>query len=115
MDDNGGIPFIVFFIRPIHVDPRFGVGVGAAFAAIAKNIYVGASIPATNRFTLMAIVNALGIATLLLTLVQSALSLYSLDTLGQEKLYRVFDKVSFAVFLIGYTVANLMLPLAAMP
>jgi hypothetical protein len=45
----------------------------------------------------------------------SALSLYILDTLGQEKLYRDFYKVSFAVFLTGYTVANLMLTLAAMP
>jgi hypothetical protein len=33
--------------------------------------------------------------------------------MGQEKLRRFFDKVSFVVFLIGYAVINLMLPLAA--
>ena len=107
------IAFIVFFIRPIHVDPRFGLGVGAFFAAIANNIYVGASLPPVGRFHLTAMVNALGLATIFLTLVQSTISLYIEDTMGREKLRRFFDKVSFTVFLIGYTVTNLLLPLAA--
>jgi hypothetical protein len=107
------IAFIVFFIRPIHVDPRFGLGVGAFFAAIANNIFVGMYIPAIDRFTLTAMVNALGLATIFLTLVQSTISLYIEDTMGREKLRRFFDKVSFAVFLIGYTAVNLLLPLAA--
>ena len=33
--------------------------------------------------------------------------------MGQEKLRRFFDKVSFAVFVIGYAATNLLLPLAA--
>jgi hypothetical protein len=107
------IAFIVFFIRPLHVDPRFGLGVGAFFAAIANNISVGASLPPVGHFTLTAMVNALGLATIFLTLVQSAISLYIEDTMGREKLHRFFDKVSFAVFLSGYTATNLLLPLAA--
>jgi hypothetical protein len=107
------IAFIVFFIRPIHVDPRFGLGMGAFFAAIANNIFVGTSLPPVGRFHLTAMVNALGLATIFLTLVQSAISLYIEDTMGREKLHRVFDKVSFTVFLIGYTATNLLLPLAA--
>jgi hypothetical protein len=107
------IAFIVFFIRPIHVDPRFGLGIGAFFAAIANNISVGTSLPPIHHFTLTAMVNALGLATIFLTLVQSAISLYIEDTMGREKLHRLFDKVSFTVFLIGYTATNLLLPLAA--
>lgn len=107
------IAFIVFFIRPIHVDPRFGLGIGAFFAAIANNISVGTSLAPIHRFTLTAMVNALGLATIFLTLVQSAISLYIEDTMGREKLHRFFDKVSFTVFLIGYTATNLLLPLAA--
>jgi hypothetical protein len=107
------IAFIAFFIRPIHVDPRFGLGIGAFFAAIANNISVGTSLAPIQRFTLIAMVNALGLATIFLTLVQSAISLYIEDTMGREKLHRFFDKVSFTVFLIGYTATNLLLPLAA--
>jgi hypothetical protein len=109
------IAFIVFFIRPIHVDPRFGLGMGAFFAAIANNIFVGTSLPPVGRFHLTAMANALGLVTIFLTLVQSAISLYIEDTMGREKLHRFFDKVSFIVFLMGYTATNLLLPLAAKP
>jgi len=107
------IAFIVFFIKPIHVDPRFGLGVGAAFAAVGNNIFVGTMLPPAEGITLIAMVNAIGLATIFLTLVQSAISLYVLDTLGKERLRVFFDMVSFIVFLIGYAVVNLMLPLAA--
>jgi hypothetical protein len=107
------IAFIVFFIRPIHVDPRFGLGVGAFFAAIANNIFVGSSLPPIARFSLTAFVEALGLVTIFLTLVQSTISLYIEDTMGREKMRCFFDKVSFSVFLIGYTATNLLLIMAA--
>jgi hypothetical protein len=107
------ISFIVFFIKPIHVDPRFGLGVGAFFAAVGNIIYIGSLLPRASGLTLTDMVNAIGLATIFLTLVQSAISLYIFDTMGREKLSRFFDRVSFAAFLIGYAVINLVLPLAA--
>jgi len=107
------ISFIVFFIKPIHVDPRFGLGVGAFFAAVGNLIYIGSLLPRASGLTLTDMVNAIGLATIFLTLVQSAISLYIFDTMDREKLSRFFDKVSFAAFLIGYAVINLVLPLAA--
>jgi len=109
------IAFIVFFIKPIHVDPRFGLPVGAFFAAVGNNIFVGTSLPQAERVALAGMVNAIGLVTIFLTLVQSAISLYILDTMGRERLSRFFDKVSFAVFLIGYAVVNLLLVFAARP
>lgn len=109
------ISLIVFFIKPIHVDPRFGLGVGAFFAAVGNIIYIGSLHPRAEGFTLTDMVNAIGLATIFLTLVQSAVSLYIFDTMGRERLSRLFDKVSFAAFLIGYAVINLALPLAAGP
>jgi hypothetical protein len=109
------IAFIAFFIKPIHVDPRFGLGVGAFFAAIGNNIFVGTILPQAERVTLAGMVNGIGLVTIFLTLVQSAISLYILDTMGREMLRRFFDKISFVVFLIGYAVVNLMLPLVAGP
>jgi hypothetical protein len=107
------IALIVFFIKPIHVDPRFGMGVGAFFAAVGNNIVVVSTLPQSKQITLAGMVNAAGLATIMLTLVQSAVSLYILDTMGLNKLRRLFDRVSFVVFLTGYVVVNLLLPLAA--
>lgn len=107
------IAFIVFFIRPTFVDPRFGLGIGAVFAAVGNNIYVQAVLPPATQVTLVQMVYVASLMTIFLTLVQSAISLYILDTLGEEKLYRIFDKASFVVFLTGYTVVNLALPFAA--
>jgi hypothetical protein len=107
------IAFIVFFIKPIHVDPRFGLAVGAFFACVGNNIFVGTVLPPAEGITLSSMVNGIGLATIFLTLVQSAISLYIEDTMGRERLRMFFDKVSFTVFLIGYGVVNLLLPLAA--
>jgi hypothetical protein len=58
-------------------------------------------------------VNAIGLATIFLILVESTVSLYILDTRGQDRLSRVLDRVSFVVMGFGYVVLNLILPLAA--
>lgn len=109
------IAFVAFFIKPIHVDPRFGLGVGAFFAGVGNNIFVGTMLPQTEGISLTNMVNAIGLGTIFLTLVQSTISLYILDTMGREMLRRFFDKISFVVFLIGYAVVNLMLVFAAKP
>jgi hypothetical protein len=107
------IAVLAFFIKPTHVDPRFGLPVGAAFTAVANIIATGALLPRAEGFVLADMVNSVGFVTIFLTLVQSAISLYFYDTLGREKLSRFFDHVSFAVFFCGYVAVNLALPLAA--
>jgi hypothetical protein len=107
------IAVLVFFIKPTQVDPRFGLGVGAFFAGVSNNIYVRSFFPYSNRICLPDMINAIGLATIFLTLVQSTISLYILDTLGRERMRRLFDHVSFVVFLIGYVAANAALILAA--
>jgi len=74
---------------------------------------VGTMLPQAERITLAGMVNGIGLVTIFLTLVQSAISLYIFDTTGRTMLSRFFDKVSFAVFLIGYGVVTLMLVFAA--
>lgn len=107
------ITLIVFFIKPIHVDPRFGLAVGAFFAAVGNNIYVVTLIPPSENISLANMVNGIGLATIFLALAQSAVSLHIMDTMGRERLSRVFDMVSFAALFIGYAGINLILPLAA--
>jgi hypothetical protein len=107
------IAFVAFFIKPIHVDPRFGLGIGAFFAAVGNNIYIGSVLPYSSQISLASMINAVGLFTIFLTLVQSTISLYIFDTKGRERLSRFFDHVSFAVFLIGYLAINLVLPISA--
>lgn len=107
------VSVIVFFIKPLHVDPRFGLPVGAFFAATGNNIYVGTLLPLSERVTLAQMVNAVTVVTILLILIQSAISLRIFDSMGRERFSRVFDIVSFVVIVSAYLALNLILPLAA--
>jgi hypothetical protein len=107
------IAFIVLFIKPTHVDPRFGLVVGALFAVVGNNIYIQSYLPVSANISLVDMAGATGLVTIFLILVQSAVSLYIFDTKGQERLSRFFDKVSFAVLLLGYVILNILLPFAA--
>jgi hypothetical protein len=109
------VGMIAFFIRPIHVDPRFGIPLGAFFAIVANNIFISSLLPPAERITLTGMVNAVGLATIFLILVQSAVSLHLADRCGRGRLSRIFDRVSFAVLLPCYLGINLLLPWAAMP
>ena len=107
------IAFVAFFIKPTQVDPRFGLGIGAFFAAVGNNIYIGSILPHSSQISLASMINGIGLFTIFLTLVQSTISLHIFDTKGRERLSRFFDHVSFTVFLVGYFTLNLILPLVA--
>ncbi len=105
--------FVVFCIKPTHVDPRFGLGVGALFAAIANSYIAATMLPETGTFTMIDMVNGIGLATIFLTLVQSAISLYLYDHLGRLALTRLFDRVSFYVFTVVAIAINVVIPFTA--
>lgn len=107
------LALLAFFIRPTEVDPRFGLGVGALFAGVANAYVISSLVPDTGVMSLADVVNGVGIATILLTVVQSAISLYLYTTREAPEVSRVFDRVSFAVILPGYALVNVLLPLGA--
>jgi hypothetical protein len=107
------IALLPCFIRPIHVDPRFGLGVGALFAAVANAYLVDTYVPDTGEFALADMINLLGILTILLTLVQSTLSLHLYDHRDERALSRRLDRLSFAVTLVGFLAALSVILLGA--
>lgn len=109
------VALITLYIKPIHIDCRFGLPVGGFFAAVANNVFVATLLPVADRLTLSDMVNRASLLTIFLVLVQSVISLYIFDTMGRERLARIFDRVSFALLLAGYVAVNLALPLAARP
>jgi len=98
---------LALFIRPIEVDPRFGLGVGALFAAVANAYVISSLVPDTGVLALADIINGVGIATILLTVVQSTISLWLFSVKGEEELSRVFDRISFFAMLPCYVLVNL--------
>jgi hypothetical protein len=107
------IAMLVMFVKPTNVDPRFGLGVGGLFAAVANSYVTASLIPDTGVMTVADLVNGLGIATILITVIQSTISLYLFERKGAESLSRRFDQLSFAAFFAGYILLNLALPIAA--
>jgi hypothetical protein len=108
-----GVALLACFIKPTDVDPRFGLGIGALFAAVANSYLVGSYVPDTGEFTLADVVNAIGILTILATIIESTVSLYLYDRRGEEALSRKLDRVSFSIMLPCFLGVNLLLLIAA--
>ena len=70
-----------FFYQTDPCRSAFRLPVGAAFTAVANIIAIGALLPRAEGFILADMMNAVGLATIFLTLAQSAISLYSFATL----------------------------------
>lgn len=104
-----GVALLACFIKPIHVDPRFGLGVGALFAAVANGYLVGTYIPESGEFSLADVVNLLGIGTILLSMTQSTISLWIYETRDDPAASRRFDRVSFWAILGGFVTALTLL------
>jgi len=102
------IAFLVFFIKPTDLDPRFGLGVGAIFAAVASEYVIASSLPDTNILTLADKLHILAFAYIFLSIAQSILSL-KFYTTGKEKISQNLDRLSFPIFFISYSVISLIL------
>lgn len=103
------VALLTSFIKPTHVDPRFGLGVGGLFAVVANAYFVGSLVPETNEFSLADMINLLGIVTILLSLTQSTLSLFVYEGLARPALSRRFDRMSFLTMLGGFVAALAMI------
>jgi hypothetical protein len=107
------IALLAMFVKPTNVDPRFGLGIGGLFAAVANSYVTSSLVPDTGVMTVADLVNGIGIGMILLTVIQSTVSLYLFERLEMEPLSRRFDQVSFVILASGYVALNLALPLAA--
>jgi hypothetical protein len=78
-------------------------------------MFISASlVPESELLTLMTMVNGIGMLTIFLTLVQSAISFYLYDTRERVRLSQVFDRMSFVIFLAGFLAINISLPYVGM-
>lgn len=80
---------------------------------MANAYLVGSLVPDTGVFTLADLVNLVGVVTILVTLIESTVSLYLYDNRGEIELSRRFDRASFWIIGCGFLFLNIMLPLVA--
>ena len=107
------VAILAFFIKPTDTDPRFGLGVGALFAAVANSYINSSMLPNTGVMSLADIISIIGTITILLTLIESTISLHLFDRKDKKMLSHRFDRLSFYVFLPGYIIFNISLLMAA--
>ncbi len=104
---------VALFIKPTEAEPRFGLGAGALFVAIANTIVTSSLMPKTGIMTLADMVNDLGLLLILITLIESTISLYLYGIKGEKVLSILLDRISFILLLIIYIVANIAIMAAA--
>lgn len=88
------LAFLGFFIRVNDVDPRFGLGIGAMFAAVGSQYITSSLLPDTHEIALADRLHILGFLTIFVTLALSTWSL-SVYEAGREDESRRIDRTSF--------------------
>jgi hypothetical protein len=101
------IALLAFHIKPTDLDPRFGLPVGAIFAAVGSLYVTSQILPDTNLITLSDRLHILAFATILLTLIVSAWSLH-VWTSGDEARAKRIDKTAFRALVAFYVVASIV-------
>jgi hypothetical protein len=95
------ISFMAFYIKPTDVDPRFGLGIGAIFAAVASEYVITSSLPDTNVMTMADKLHILAFVFIFLSIAESTYSLYLYSSDDEAKVKRSIrlDRASF--FILG--------------
>ncbi|MEO6039629.1 MAG: hypothetical protein ABIQ93_14545 [Saprospiraceae bacterium] len=106
------ISSLVFWIDVDQVDPRFGLSVGALFAAVGNKYIVDSILPQSATFTLVDKLHILTYFFLLLCIFLSVLSLRIWKRKSPEQSQRFDQRVFWTVVTI-YVVINLVLVLKA--
>lgn len=91
------VAFVAFGIRPVDVDPRFGLGVGALFAVAASAFVVASTVPDSDFLTIADQVHIIAMGFIFASVVVSAFCL-KWDEAGQEAKWKKVDGWSLVIF-----------------
>lgn len=99
------VAFVAFGIRPVDVDPRFGLGVGALFAVAASAFVVASTVPESALLTVADQVHMIAMGFIFASVVQSAFCL-KWDEAGEEAKWKRLDKwcmIGFPLAFLAWT------------
>lgn len=102
------LAMLAFLIRPINVDPRFGLPIGALFAAVANNWVVSAALPDRSGLTLADWLHIVAYVAIFMTILLSIRSLKLFES-GDEDGARRFDRRCLAWMPLAYVASSIIL------
>jgi hypothetical protein len=109
---TAALAFLALFIKPTNVDPRFGLGVGAMFAAVSLQYIISSSMPETAGVTLADQLHLVGFTYIFLSIAASTISLYLFEN-GHEDASRRLDRIAILGGVGTYVALNSFLVLRA--
>ncbi len=100
------IAFVCFFIHADSIEARFGLSVGALFAAIGNKYIIDSALPESSTFTLVDTLHGL---TLFFIFAIISASAYALKLMKESKTIKAnqFDKRAAYIVLIVYVTLNI--------
>jgi len=96
-----GIAFLSLLIRPVDLDPRFGLAVGGIFAAVASQYVLASALPDTTEITMADQLCMCSMAFIFIALIESVVSL-KLYYMEKVRMSRLLDIYSCVVFTLSY-------------
>ena len=99
------IAFICFFIHADNIDSRFGLSVGALFAAVGNKYIVDSSLPDSTALTLVDTLHGITLLFIFLVITTSA---YALRLMKRQKIKQAnrFDAIIAPIMLVVYVLLN---------
>ncbi|MBL7760203.1 MAG: hypothetical protein JNK08_05845 [Sediminibacterium sp.] len=99
------ISFICFFIHADSIDSRFGLSVGALFAAIGNKYIIDSALPESVTYTLVDTLHGL---TLFFIFAMVSFSVYCLSLIKKNQIAKAdrMDKIGAAVCIAAYILLN---------
>jgi hypothetical protein len=95
------IAFLAFMVKPTDLDPRFGLGLGAIFAAVASEYVVVSILPQSAHLTLADLLHIIAFSFIFLSLGESCFAL-RLYNQGKEAEGDRLDRICGPIFLVVY-------------
>jgi len=99
------ITYVSIFIHADNIDSRFGLSVGALFAAVGNKYIIDSLLPESSTFTLVDSLHAFTFISIFVTI---SLSVYALKLLKEGKLEKanMIDKKGARILLASYLILN---------
>jgi hypothetical protein len=96
----------VFFINPMHTDPRFGLCVGGLFAAVGNKYIVEGIVPSSNVVSMLDNIHNITFVYILIIILLSifSLKLREKETEKSTKSSKKLDKISLRFVFVTYTI-----------
>ncbi|MCI0449082.1 MAG: hypothetical protein L0Y79_04750 [Chlorobi bacterium] len=97
------ISLLTFFVNPMDLDPRFGLSVGAIFAAIASQYVISSTLPQNESLTLVDILHDVSFIFIFMCILASTISLHYMKN-GKKSLSQKIDRYGFFILSFLYVI-----------